>query len=126
MRLISLQIAIGIAVAALVCMEANAQLAYEITKQDSYQKAYIFKKLRIGSGKWKFKIKYVTTCSPSAQRAPKGVLIIDCQKVANTTISEWLIADCYNSTIDGKIVPAVTRYGYEEGQPEIFKAACNL
>lgn len=126
MRLISLQIAIGIAVAAIVCMEANAQLAYETIRQDLYHKVYIFKKLSIGSGKWKFKTKNVTTCSPLAQRMPKGMLMIDCQKVASTTISEWIIADCYNSTINGKIVPAVARYGYEEFQPEIFKAACNL
>ena len=40
------------------------------------------------------------------------------------TLNDWQIANCLKSTIDGKIVPAIARYGYERGQPELIKEIC--
>ena len=35
------------------------------------------------------------------------------------------LINCLSSTINGEVVPAVARYGYEEGLPEEFRAACS-
>ena len=43
---------------------------------------------------------------------------------SRTTISDWRIADCSKSTIDGKLVPAIARYGYERGLPALIKEIC--
>ena len=43
---------------------------------------------------------------------------------SRTTISDWRIADCLKSTIDGKLVPAIARYGYERGMPTLFNEIC--
>ena len=43
---------------------------------------------------------------------------------SRTTISDWRIADCFKSTIDGELVPAIPRYGYERGMPELIKEIC--
>ncbi len=39
-------------------------------------------------------------------------------------LNDWQIANCLKSTIDGELVPAVARYGYERGQPELIKEIC--
>ena len=38
--------------------------------------------------------------------------------------NDWQIANCLKSTIDGEFVPAIARYGYEKGQPELIKKIC--
>ena len=43
---------------------------------------------------------------------------------SRSDINDWRIADCLNSTIDGKLVPAIARYGYERGMPELIKEIC--
>ena len=40
------------------------------------------------------------------------------------TINDWRIADCLKSTIDGELVPAIARFGYERGMPELIKEIC--
>ena len=40
------------------------------------------------------------------------------------TLNDWQIANCLKSTIDGELVPAITRYGYERGQHELIKEIC--
>ena len=40
------------------------------------------------------------------------------------TINDWRIADCLKSTVDGELVPAITRYGYERGMPELIREIC--
>tara|TARA_Y100001968_G_C19187498_1_gene633509 strand:- start:143 stop:547 length:405 start_codon:yes stop_codon:yes gene_type:complete len=39
-------------------------------------------------------------------------------------ISEWRVADCFKSTIDGKIVRALPRSGSERGESELIRAIC--
>ena len=41
-----------------------------------------------------------------------------------TKIVDWRIADCLKSSIDGKLVPAVARFGYERGMPELIREIC--
>ena len=43
---------------------------------------------------------------------------------SRSDINDWRIADCLNSTIDEKLVPAIARYGYERGMPELIKEIC--
>ena len=40
------------------------------------------------------------------------------------TLNDWQIANCLKSTIDGELVPAIARYGYERGKPELIKEIC--
>ena len=39
-------------------------------------------------------------------------------------LNDWQIANCLESTIDGELVPAIARYGYEKGQSELIKEIC--
>ena len=39
-------------------------------------------------------------------------------------ISEWRVADCFKSTIDGKLVRALPRSGAERGEAELIRAIC--
>lgn len=100
-----------------LAIQANAQLAYENTQQGIDYKVYIYKKHNLGNGKWKFQTKAVHKCGAAA--AP------GCQAGA-PHVSNWRIADCWNSTIDGELVPASARFGYERGTPEVFKSVCRL
>ena len=40
------------------------------------------------------------------------------------TINRWRIADCLESTIDGYLVPAIDRYGFERGMSALIKEIC--
>ena len=97
--------------------KANSQLAYENTHMGESYKVYIYKKENTGSGIWRFKTKTVFRCGYGAMAGCKA---------SPPYISEWQIADCDNSKIDGKTVPASARYGYERGKPEIFRSVCKL
>ena len=39
---------------------------------------------------------------------------------SRTTIVDWRIADCFKSSIDGELVPAIAISGYERGMPELI------
>ncbi len=93
---------------ALVPPASLAQLAFQGSRQGETYKVYIFRKVSAGPGRWRFQTKAVYASG------------------AEPYFSEWQVADCYNATIDGKVVPAVARYGYEEGLPDVFKAVCSL
>ena len=41
-----------------------------------------------------------------------------------TNIVDWRIADCFQSSIDGELVPAIARFGYERGLPELIREIC--
>ena len=41
-----------------------------------------------------------------------------------TRINDWSIADCFKSTINGKLVPALSRSGAEKGAPHLIRAVC--
>ena len=43
---------------------------------------------------------------------------------SRTTIVDWRIADCFKSSIDGKLVPAIARFGYERGMPKLIREIC--
>ena len=43
---------------------------------------------------------------------------------SRTTIVDWRIADCFKSTIDRELVPAIARFGYERGMPELIREIC--
>ena len=40
------------------------------------------------------------------------------------TLKDWQIVNCLKSKIDWEIVPAISRYGYERGKPELIKEIC--
>ena len=41
-----------------------------------------------------------------------------------TRINDWRVADCLKSTVDGELVPALTRSGVERGMPFLIRAVC--
>ena len=43
---------------------------------------------------------------------------------SRTNIVDWRIADCFKSSIDGELVPAIARFGYERGMPELIREIC--
>tara|TARA_B100000424_G_C22683416_1_gene374153 strand:- start:289 stop:606 length:318 start_codon:yes stop_codon:yes gene_type:complete len=43
---------------------------------------------------------------------------------SRTTIVDWRIANCLKSSIDGELVPAIARFGYERGMPELIREIC--
>ncbi len=43
---------------------------------------------------------------------------------SRTKIVDWRIADCFKSSIDGELVPAIARFGYERGMPELIREIC--
>ena len=43
---------------------------------------------------------------------------------SRTKIVDWRIADCLKSSIDGELVPAIARFGYERGMPELIREIC--
>tara|TARA_B100000886_G_scaffold313984_1_gene250984 strand:- start:157 stop:408 length:252 start_codon:yes stop_codon:yes gene_type:complete len=49
---------------------------------------------------------------------------IDDSKKKYIKTSEWRLADCSKSTIDGKLIPAIPRYGYERGLPNLIREIC--
>ena len=100
-----------------LAIKAQAQFVYESTRMGQDYKVYIYKKYNFGDGKWKFQTKSVFRCGAAS--------LPGCQ-AGEPYISEWRIADCWNSTIDGQLVPASARFGYEEGLPEIFKSVCGI
>ena len=82
------------------------QFAYEGWRQDVGYKVFIYAKESLGPGKWRFQTKSVFS------------------KGEKPYYSDWRVADCYDSTLDGLIVPAIARSGAEEGQPEVLRAVC--
>ena len=46
------------------------------------------------------------------------------QSDSRTKISEWRIADCLKSTIDGKLITALDRYGFEDGESALIREIC--
>jgi hypothetical protein len=86
--------------------KAAAQLAYEGVQMGERYKIYIYSKESLSAGKWRFQTKAVYASG------------------GKPFYSDWRTADCFESTIDGKIVAAVARFGYERGEPEVFKAVC--
>ena len=45
---------------------------------------------------------------------------------SRTKIVDWRIADCFKSSIDGELIPAIARFGYERGMPELIREICGL
>jgi hypothetical protein len=92
----------------LLPLPGRAQLAYQGTRMGESYKVYIYRKSAQGPGLWRFQTKaiYASGASPY--------------------VSPWQVADCGRATLDGKPVPVTPRFGYEEGQPEIFQALCGI
>jgi len=87
---------------------SHAQFAYENMRQGIRYKVYIYDKQAIGDGKWEFQTKAVYSSG------------------SKPYISDRRIADCANSTIDGKVVRAIAKYGYEEGEAAVLLAVCGM
>ena len=45
---------------------------------------------------------------------------------SRTKVVDWRIADCFKSSIDGELVPAIARFGYERGMPELIREICGV
>ena len=88
---------------------ASAQLAYQGQYQGNPYKVYIYEKYARGDGKWEFQTKTVyrdTSIKPF--------------------YSDRQIADCWNSTIDGRTVGAIARSSAEKGDPEVLRTVCGF
>jgi hypothetical protein len=83
-----------------------AQFAYEGFRQDVGYKVFIYEKRSLGEGRWEFQTKAVFSNGSKPH------------------FSDRRIANCYDSTIDGKVVRAIAQYGYEEGESEVLRAVC--
>jgi len=84
---------------------AFAELIYSGMRQGINYDIYIHEKQDLGDGRWRFRTRAVYS---------RGA----------DYYSPWRTADCNKSTIDGKLVPAIARYGYEEGEPKLIRAIC--
>jgi hypothetical protein len=87
-------------------LPVNAQLAHEGMQMGVRYKIYIYSKESMGPGIWRFQTKAVYASG------------------SKPYYSDWRTADCANSTIDGKTVPALAKYGYERGEPEVLRVVC--
>jgi len=83
-----------------------AQLAYQGVRQDVQYKVFIYQKKSIGNGRWEFQTKTVYDDG------------------SKPYYSNWQIADCFNSTIDGQVIRAISQYGYQEGESAVLLAVC--
>ena len=83
-----------------------AQFAYEGFRQDVGYKVFIYEKRSLGEGRWEFQTKAVFSNGSKPH------------------FSDRRVANCSNSTIDGKVVRAIAQYGYEEGESEVLRAVC--
>jgi hypothetical protein len=92
----------------LLPLPGRSQLVYEGTRMGEGYKVYIYRKSPLGPGPWRFQTKAIYTSG------------------ASPYVSPWQVADCSRATLDGKAVPVTPRFGYEQGQPEIFRAVCGI
>lgn len=99
-----------IAIAGICAYPGNlyAQFAYEGMRQGIKYKVYIYDKRSLGDAKWDFQTKAVFSSG------------------SKPYFSDQRIADCYNSTIDGKVVRAIPQHGYELGDGAILLAVCGM
>jgi hypothetical protein len=90
----------------LLASPVSAQLAYESMSQGIKYKVFIYSKEYIGGSAWSFQTKTIFNNGEKPRYGDKRV------------------ADCQNSTIDGKVVKAIPAYRYEEGESNVLLAAC--
>lgn len=110
------------AISTITCILASIAMAAPVGAQLVYTRywmgykhmSYIYKKINLGNGRWKFNTR-VVSCFLGERS--------DC-KAGNPYITEWKVADCTKRTINGEVVPTKARFGYERGKPELFKAIC--
>lgn len=88
--------------------KSYAQFVYEGMRQGIKYKVYVYDKQTIGNGKWEFQTKAVYSSG------------------SKPYFSDRRIADCNNSTIDGKVIRAIAQYGYEEGDAAVLRTVCGL
>jgi len=86
----------------------RAQFVYESMRQGIRYKVYIYDKQAMGDGRWEFQTKAVYS------------------SWSKPYFGDRRIADCTNSTIDGKVVRAIAKYGYEEGEAALLLAVCGM
>ncbi len=82
-----------------------AEYIYSGVRQGISYDIYIHEKQDLRNGQWRFRTRAVYS---------RG----------EDYYSPWRIADCTKSTIDGQLVPAIARYGYEEGSPKLIRDIC--
>ncbi len=86
-------------------MPAFAEYIYSGMRQGISYDIYIHEKQDLGNGQWRFRTRAVYS---------RGA----------DYYSPWRIADCNQSTIDGKLVPAIARSGAEAGAPKLIRVIC--
>ncbi|MEI6427547.1 MAG: hypothetical protein WCO45_04030 [Pseudanabaena sp. ELA607] len=84
---------------------AFAEFVYSGMRQGISYDIYIHEKQDLGNNRWRFRTRAVYS---------RG----------QDYYSPWRIADCSQSTIDGKLVPAIARSGSEEGAPKLIRLIC--
>jgi hypothetical protein len=90
---------------------ALSQLAYQGIRQDVEFKVYIYAKESIGALRWRFQTKTVRY-NPFTKQTAKPYY------------SDWRIADCAESTVDGQLVSAIARSGADVGEAEVLRTVC--
>jgi hypothetical protein len=83
-----------------------AQFAYQGQYQGHPYKVFIYDKQSLGDGKWEFQTKAVYSDGTKPY------------------YSDRKVADCFRSTIDGRVVKAISYYSVEKGDAEVLKAVC--
>ncbi len=95
-----------IATAVLWVSPSHAQLAYEGQYQGHPYKVFIYEKQSTGEGRWEFQTKTVYADGKKPY------------------YSDRQSADCFRSTIDGRLVKALPYYSVEYGDAEVLRAVC--
>ncbi len=102
--------------------ENYSRMIYEgNSMRDLRYKLYLLEKYPISDGVWKFKTKTTWEQIKTPIMKKNSINKI---KTPETSISKWQYADCYKSTINGKLIPAISRYGFERGSPELLRTIC--
>ncbi len=95
-----------IAAAVLFAAPTHAQFAYQGQYQGHPYKVFIYEKQSLGDGRWEFQTKAVYNDG------------------SKPYYSDRQVADCFKSTIDGRVVKAIPYYSVEKGDAEVLKAVC--
>lgn len=85
--------------------QQTTEFIYSGMRQGIMYKIYIHEKQDLGSNRWRFRTR---------AEYSRG----------EDYYSPWRTADCGESSIDGKIIPAIARYGAEEGESTVLRAVC--
>ena len=101
-----------------------AQLVRESTKLGISTKTYIQAKAEMSPGVYRFKTKTVVSGCARTIDTQRCKLLLNDQRTGDSFTSDWRMANCLESTIDGNVITVVPRWGFDEGQSELLSTLC--